>query len=340
MIYYLLANGDGMPFGVTAVYYLICMVVSFGLTLGGILVCSRFLPKDQGREFAVNGALSKGKARGAGLILILALLLSSVICMPLDLLHVIFLAALFVEMMSGYLDDASEKPWGELKKGIIDLVVAVGISAAVYFLDSSAAHVIMPIFRISFTIPAWLYIVLGTVLIWASINVTNCADGVDGLCGSLSIVTLLTVLPLLFLGSLLRKSAAPTEALVIMSVFMLIAYLWFNCSPSRILMGDAGSRALGVLIAFVFMRSGMPFMYIPAALLLILDGGLGLFKLTVLRVTKSKSFMKNIRTPLHDHARKNKSWSDTQVVTRFTLLQVLLSVAAVMLAYISGMGTW
>ena len=41
--------------------------------------------------------------------------------------------------------------------------------------------------------------------------------------------------------------------------------------------------------------------------------------------------MKNIRTPLHDHARKNKGWSDTQVVTRFTLMQILLSAVTVLL---------
>ena len=65
--------------------------------------------------------------------------------------------------------------------------------------------------------------------------------------------------------------------------------------------------------------------------MIIIDGGLGLLKLTVLRVTKSKTFMKNIRTPIHDHARKNKGWSDTQVVTRFTLLQILLCVVVVIL---------
>jgi len=81
------------------------------------------------------------------------------------------------------------------------------------------------------------------------------------------------------------------------------------------------------------MVSGMPFMFIPMAIMLIIDGGLGLLKLTVLRVTKSKTFMKNIRTPIHDHARKNKSWSDTQVVTRFTMIQVLISIISILLTF-------
>ena len=64
---------------------LIAAIVSFLLTFGGIILGSKFLPKDHGREFAVNGALSKGKARGAGLILILALIAASVICLPLNM---------------------------------------------------------------------------------------------------------------------------------------------------------------------------------------------------------------------------------------------------------------
>ncbi len=314
--------GDSVPLRV-----LCCGAAAFLLTLGAIVLCSRFLPKDHGREFAVNGALSKGKARGAGLLLILALIAAAVLCIPLSVEYIIYLAALFIEMLSGYLDDAAEKPWGELKKGIIDLVVAIAVSATVCLYNGSTVTLLPGM--AAFTIPAPLYIVLGVILIWASINVTNCSDGVDGLCASLSMVTLMSV----FL--LLRKTAgleAPMSMLVWMAVLMLLAYLWFNCSPSRILMGDAGSRALGLLIAAAFMVSGLPFLFIPCALLLIIDGGMGLLKLTVLRVTKSKTFMKNIRTPIHDHARKNKGWSDTQVVTRFTILQLLLSAVTIFLA--------
>lgn len=311
----------------TMTQLLLSAVISFALTFGGIVAGSKFLPKDHGREFAVNGALSKGKARGAGLILILALILSCVLCMPLKTEYIIYLAAIFIEMMSGYLDDAAKVPWGELKKGLIDLVVSVGVSVTVYMFHGG--EVILPVLGLQFTVPAVIYILLGVVLIWASINVTNCSDGVDGLCGTLSIVTLFSVF---MLSASSFSDNMPM--LVWQAVFMLIAYLWFNCSPSRILMGDAGSRALGLLIAAAFMISGMPFMFIPMALLLIIDGGLGLLKLTVLRATKSKTFMKNIRTPVHDHARKNKGWSDTQVVTRFTLLQILISFVFYMLTFL------
>lgn len=311
-----------------ALYYLITGGTAFLLTLGCLTFGRRFLPKDQGREFAVNGALSKGKARGAGLLLILVLIAAAVLFLPLDLGMIVFLAALFFEMLSGFLDDASEKPWGELVKGLIDLLIAV-VTAVIAF-QKTGGFVALSLFRVDFVMPGWLYIPLAVILIWASINVTNCADGVDGLCTSLSMTTLGSALVLLLFGSILQPEHGMCVLVWIM-LFVLIAYLWFNCSPSSMLMGDAGSRALGLLIAAAFLASGDPFLFIPCALLLILDGGLGLLKLTVLRVTKSKTFMQNIRTPLHDHARKNKGWSDTQVVTRFTLLQILLSAATVLL---------
>ncbi|MBP0974166.1 MAG: phospho-N-acetylmuramoyl-pentapeptide-transferase [Oscillospiraceae bacterium] len=304
--------------------YLLGAVAAFVLSLLGLIFGRRFLPKDQGREFAVNGEKSKGKARGAGIILMLALIVAAILFVPLSLEYVIYLVAIFFEMLSGYLDDASEKPWGELVKGIIDLVIAVAVSVTIYMYHGSTIQ--MPSMGLTYTIPAALYIFLGVVMIWTSINVTNCADGVDGLCTCLTLTTLGTAF-------LVLQYVEQNEMrmLVWLCEFVLIAYLWFNCSPSTMLMGDAGSRALGLLIAMAFMVSGMPFLFIPGTLVLLIDGGLGLVKLTVRRVTKSTTFMDRVRTPIHDHMRRKYEWSDTQVVTRFTLVQVLQSVGIILL---------
>ena len=171
----------------------------------------------------------------------------------------------------------------------------------------------------TFTIPAPLFIILAGVLVWTAINVTNCTDGVDGLCGSLVMTVLL---PLAFM---VTKSGAADMLLPMIMCVTLAAYLWFNCSPSQMLMGDAGSRALGVFLAVMFLKTAAPFAFIPMAIVIILDGGLGLLKLSFRRFLKIKNFMEGIRTPLHDHARKNKGWSDTQVVIRFTILQIIVN---------------
>ena len=277
----------------------------------------RILPKDQGRAFAVNGALSEGKPRGAGIIFVTSFTLCTALFYPLDIENIIYLVLVYAAMLSGYFDDAAETPWGNLKKGLIDLVISLGIAFTYYCYNGS--QVKLYITDSTFTIPAPLFIILAGVLVWTAINVTNCTDGVDGLCGSLVMTVLL---PLAFM---VTKSGAADMLLPMIMFVTLAAYLWFNCSPSQMLMGDAGSRALGVFLAVMFLKTAAPFAFIPMAIVIILDGGLGLLKLSFRRFLKIKNFMEGIRTPLHDHARKNKGWSDTQVVIRFTILQIIVN---------------
>lgn len=312
MFYNLLAKTDN-----TTLVLLVPMLCSFLIAFFSLKFFKRILPKDQGRAFAVNGALSEGKPRGAGIIFVTSFTLCTALFYPLDIENIIYIVLVYAAMLSGYFDDAAETPWGNLKKGLIDLVISLGIAFTYYFYNGS--QVKLYITDSTFTIPAPLFIILAGVLVWTAINVTNCTDGVDGLCGSLVMTVLL---PLAFM---VTKSGAADMLLPMIMFVTLAAYLWFNCSPSQMLMGDAGSRALGVFLAVMFLKTAAPFAFIPMAIVIILDGGLGLLKLSFRRFLKIKNFMEGIRTPLHDHARKNKGWSDTQVVIRFTILQIIVN---------------
>ena len=312
MFYNLLAKTNN-----TTLVLLVPMLCSFLIAFFSLKFFKRILPKDQGRAFAVNGALSEGKPRGAGIIFVTSFTLCTALFYPLDIETIIYLVLVYAAMLSGYFDDAAETPWGNLKKGLIDLVISLGIAFTYYFYNGS--QVKLYITDSTFTIPAPLFIILAGVLVWTAINVTNCTDGVDGLCGSLVMTVLL---PLAFM---VTKSGAADMLLPMIMFVTLAAYLWFNCSPSQMLMGDAGSRALGVFLAVMFLKIAAPFAFIPMAIVIILDGGLGLLKLSFRRFLKIKNFMEGIRTPLHDHARKNKGWSDTQVVIRFTILQIIVN---------------
>lgn len=312
MFYNLLAKTDN-----TTLVLLVPMLCSFLIAFFSLKFFKRILPKDQGRAFAVNGALSEGKPRGAGIIFVTSFTLCTALFYPLDIENIIYLVLVYAAMLSGYFDDAAETPWGNLKKGLIDLVISLGIAFTYYFYNGS--QVKLYITNSTFTIPAPVFIILAGVLVWTAINVTNCTDGVDGLCGSLVMTVLLP------LTVMVTKSGAADMLLPMIMFVTLAAYLWFNCSPSQMLMGDAGSRALGVFLAVMFLKIAAPFAFIPMAIVIILDGGLGLLKLSFRRFLKIKNFMEGIRTPLHDHARKNKGWSDTQVVIRFTILQIIVN---------------
>ena len=302
-------------FGESRIILLAGIAAAFLCSFLGIRFGMSSLPRDGGRKFAVNGALSKGKPRGAGLIFVAAFTVCGVLFVPFTAENLIYILLVVGGMMSGYLDDASEKPWGEYKKGLIDLVIA--LAGSFTYVNFNGSTIRIPFTELSVTLPRWLYILLGVVLIWTAINVTNCSDGVDGLSGTLSMITI---------GSfcLLCLDVSPDFSFLCgIMIAVILAYQWFNASPSILMMGDAGSRAMGLFIAFAAMKSGNPLLYIPLALVTILDGGLGLLKISLKRFLKI-SILKTTRTPLHDHARKNKGWSDPQTVYRFAIIQTAL----------------
>ena len=297
---------------------LFCFVITFLVTR----FCQNLLPRDGGRKFAVNGALSKGKPRGAGVIFVPAFAVCALIFVPWSVENLIYVLLTVGAMLSGYLDDASETPWGEYKKGLIDLILA--LAGAFTYLNFNGSAIAVPFTSLTVTLPAWLFILLAVALIWAAINVTNCSDGVDGLSGTLTMVTLGAF-------AVLCKTAAP-EFAVMIGVFIaaLLAYQWFNASPSILMMGDAGSRAMGFFIALAAMKSGNPLIYLLLSAVLILDGGLSIAKISLKRFLKI-SILKNVRTPIHDHFRKNKGWSDPQTVYRFVIVQTVICFAVLCL---------
>ena len=285
------------------------------------------LPTDQGRDFAHDGKLSAGKPRGAGFVFIVVFIGVSILFGKVETENIIYLILVFAAMLTGFLDDCSKAPWGEYKKGILDLAIAVMLAITVINFNGTTIKLIS--LDMTITLPPVLYGILAVILVWVSINVTNCADGVDGLSGTLTITTLMT----LYVVMELINVATDFSYNILLFVVCILGYLWFNATPSKLMMGDAGSRAMGLFIAIAALKTGCPILYIPAAIILILDGGLGLVKVALLRFLKIH-ILKNTRTPLHDHVRKVKGWSNTQAVFRFVIIQIVVSIAVVYMVLI------
>jgi len=290
-----------------------------------------YLPKDIGREFAHDGKLSAGKPRGAGFIFILVFLISTMLFAHVDMEIFVYMILVFAAMMTGFLDDASKNPWGEYKKGILDFIIAVVV--AITYLKYNPNSVYLAMADVTFYIHPVIYGILIVILVWTSINVTNCADGVDGLSGTLTIVTIMSIY---VVNNVLGNVSQMNYINLLFSVCIL-GYLWYNATPSKLLMGDAGSRAMGIFIAISILKTGSPFLYLLVAIVLILDGGLGLIKVFLLRFCKIH-ILKNIRTPLHDQVRKVNGWSNTQTVFRFAIIQIVVSVGTIYMIYVLNFG--
>ena len=316
-------------------YIIISSLIVFSATFLLTLKLKSRLPGDIGRAYAVNAEKAKGKPRGAGIIFVTTFCVLSFILAPLKLEYSLYLVFLILAMLTGFLDDASKTPWSDYKKGLLDLLISVG-AAFTFALNNPTIIDLRLISRLCGTsfiinLPLWLYVILATVLIWMSINVINCTDGVDGLCTSLSCISLFTFLMITNDNSFMVYE--------ILFLGAMIAYLWFNASPSLILMGDAGSRTIGVFMAIAAMKSQDPILFLPICIVFVVDGGIGLVKIFLKRFLKI-SILKNTRTPLHDHARKNKGWSDTQTVMRFCIIQFLINICILALLVLNPQYRW
>lgn len=291
-------------------------LVTFVLTAVALRARFRFLPVDQGRKNAVNGELSRGKTRGVGIVMMFCFALCIALFLPFRVESMLYALILIAVMFSGYLDDASKIPWSDYKKGLIDFVLSVGV--AIVFVLNNPSSILIGTHEVS--MHPVVYAILATVLVWVSINAANCTDGVDSLSSSVGIVSIASML-------LIYRPSYETEYLGfgVLFIAVLCAYLLFNAGPSSQLMGDAGSRPLGVMLALLAMKSRHPLCFLLLCAVFLLDGITGLIKVFLLRFLKI-GILKNIRTPLHDEVRKNRGWSDAQVVIRFSIFQILCSI--------------
>ena len=331
-------------------------VAAFAITL----ILLKFLPgekiilgHDRGRKYAQGSEVNIGKPTGVGFYFVLVfLLVSSIFCFLISPItsdkgffesgNVVTglgfgLLAVLAEMVTGWLDDRSKNAWNEYIKGALDFVVS--LIAGFIVVHFFGTRVYLAITGTCFDIHPVLFYILAVLLFVVSINATNATDGIDGLSGSLSVIAVITT----FIMGFLAKSLFDDNALLLVVFFVpaLIAYLIFNFNPSKMLMGDAGSRSLGFFIAFFLIYCRIPLLYFIVGLPFLCDGGISIVKITVGRLTKKKIILfKNITTPLHDELRKNRKFSVKKVwftlVIAATVIDLLYIIAAVIVRAIGA----
>jgi len=299
----------------------------------------RFLPADRGRAFAVNAEQSVGKPVSAGLIFVSIFCLASLIFVPITSRCVWTIPIMISAMIVGYLDD-KRGGYSEYTLAILDLIIA--LAAAVTIWGVHDVTIWLPGWRPTIILEPWCAIPLATGVIWMSINAVNCSDGVDGVSGSLSGTAIMLLGALLYtvignqtVAGHLRLPFNPEgQAWAIMALLMvgcLAGYLWYNAAPSQVLMGDAGSRPLGLLIGMLVLATNNPLFLLLIGSIILLNGATGLVKVALLRFFKVR-VLAGIRFPLHDHCRKQLGWSNTQVLVRFMLLHLGVSGLLVIIA--------
>ena len=93
------------------------VIFAFALTCIAIAKLNKFLPKDLGRQFAVDGKLSAGKPRGAGIIFIFTFVISAVLFSQINAEIAIYLVLIVIEMLTGRLNQHPSAAIDYIKSG-------------------------------------------------------------------------------------------------------------------------------------------------------------------------------------------------------------------------------
>ncbi len=321
---------------------------------------------DKAQEAGVQHVVDKrGTPTMGGLLIVISLLLSTMLWaqwnaqVELTMLSVLVLAGL------GFYDDYAKilKQSGGGTPPRVKLITQFALAAfvGIYLWNLPAkselflpkAHgafeiyktnlvstLMLPFYKYPIHVGAIIGVIIVALAIVGSSNAVNLTDGLDGLATGCTLITGFVFLFFTYLaGNLVAAKylqipyvAGAGELTVFCSALLGagLGFLWFNCHPAQVFMGDTGSLALGGAFGIVSVLIHQPFVLVIAGGVFVAEAvsvmiQKGWFKYTRIRTgTGQRVFL---MAPLHHHFQK-KGWHESQVVMRFFILCLLCAVVA------------
>jgi len=205
------------------------------------------------------------------------------------------------------------------------IVIATAVALLMYRVHGQtpgALEVHVPLASATFDLGLW-YVPLAVLVIVGASNAVNLTDGLDGLAGGCLLLATAAMGIIAFaaghaeLAAYLGLPHIPMagELLVLSGAMLgaLMGFLWFNCHPAQVFMGDTGSLPLGGLLGFVAIAA-------RAELLLAIVGGVFVVEAlsVILQVLSLRMFGRRLFrcAPLHHHFQL-KGWPESRIVVRF-----------------------
>ena len=301
-----------------------------------------------GLEARIN---KKGTPSMGGVMIVLTLDITALLWarwnefLALTLMSVVVLAAL------GFYDD-----WVKLTKqdkaGIhskVKLIVQIGLGLfiALYLwnhqsMSDLVRKLMMPFYpeAVDFAGAGIVGLLITVAAIVGSSNAVNLTDGLDGLAIGCTLIVAFVFIILTYIAGnvntaeyLLVPYVEGAGELTVFCAAMIgagLGFLWFNCHPAQVFMGDTGSLALGGSLGVIAVLIHQPFVLVIAGGVFVLEAlsvmiQTGWFKYTRRKYGEGRRVF--LMAPLHHHFEK-KGWHESQVVARFYILGILFAVLA------------
>ena len=179
------------------------------------------------------------------------------------------------------------------------------------------------------------YTVIGGIAIAGTSNAVNIADGMDGLAAGTMAIVSFVLMVLCWVASnqtasqyLLVPHVPGAKELMVLTGAMggaCLGFLWFNCNPARVFMGDTGSLALGGLLAFVAVAIRQELLLPLIAGIFYIELGSSALQVAFFKWTGGRRIFRC--APIHHHFHLG-GWSESQVVVRFWIVTAILGALA------------
>ena len=191
----------------------------------------------------------------------------------------------------------------------------------------------VPFYKGSLLHSPWIMLFSTVVVVGAS-NAVNLTDGKDGLATGCSIICAAVFAVFAYFSGHIKFAEylnvpfmpGISEAVVFASALSgaCLGFLWFNCYPASMFMGDTGSLALGGVIALIAVLVRQELLLAIVGGVFVLEAVSVIIQVASFKLTGKRVFL---CTPIHHHF-EQKGWTETQIVVRFWILAIIFAMIA------------
>ncbi|OGF62374.1 MAG: phospho-N-acetylmuramoyl-pentapeptide-transferase [Candidatus Fischerbacteria bacterium RBG_13_37_8] len=324
----------------TALAVLSAMLLSFFLGPWLIKRLKKFHLEQQVRDEGPKAHLKKaGTPTMGGLLILLSILLPTLLWADiLNLYIIILLATCIIFGGIGFIDDylkvkkKSSKGLSGKKRFMLEILICLIIGIILVGSGNFDTRMVFPFFKLVTVDLGWFYLIIIVLVLVGSANAVNITDGLDGLATGTVLIAGAAYTAFAYIAGhalfseylLVAKVPLAGEITVFCGALIgaCIGFLWYNCYPAQLFMGDVGSLTLGSSLGVVAVM-------VKQELLLILVGGI--FVIEALSVIVQVIYFKTtggkrifLMSPLHHHF-ELKGWNESKVVVRFWILAIIFA---------------
>lgn len=228
----------------------------------------------------------------------------------------------FIGFLDDYIKVVKKRNMGLtiVQKSVLQIVLMVGYILTLYINDPTGATFIPFVGMVETKLFFW---VIGFVVIYATTNAVNFTDGIDGLCGSVTLTAALSFIVIAALRNCLGISLMASALLG-----GLAGYLIWNWHPAKVMMGDLGSMFLGGLVVAFAYAVDCPVIILLVGIIYVAEFGSDVLQIGYFKLTHGKRIFK--MAPIHHHF-EMCGWKEVKIVKIFSAVNLIGGILAIVL---------